>query len=231
MKSKTLLILLFFALSIESTAENQVQVMAPGWGELDFDPPQAGSYKLPAIRQAGDGNVVLSDKRKLRLAELYGNNKLTVLSFIYTSCDDVNGCPLAVFVMHSIKNRLRSKPETASRVRMVSLSFDFENDTPEVMAAYGSEFQGGNPEWLFATTDSATDLNQVLEQYGQFIIRNRKAEETKKSSAFSHILKVFLIDQKGLVRNIYSVDFLHPDVLLADIQTLLLEESAQREKT
>ena len=37
----------------------------------------------------------------------------------------------------------------------------------------------------------------------------------------SHILRVFLIDRQKNIRNIYSPSFLHPDILLADIRTVL----------
>jgi len=38
------------------------------------------------------------------------------------------------------------------------------------------------------------------------------------------VLKVFLIDRAGDVREIYSSNFLHPQSVLNDIETLLLEE-------
>jgi protein SCO1 len=41
------------------------------------------------------------------------------------------------------------------------------------------------------------------------------------------VLKVFLIDRAGYVREIYSSTFLHPRTILNDIATLLLEERAQ----
>jgi hypothetical protein len=40
----------------------------------------------------------------------------------------------------------------------------------------------------------------------------------------SHVLKVFLIDQSGYVREIYTSTFLHPQTIMGDIQTLLMEE-------
>jgi cytochrome oxidase Cu insertion factor (SCO1/SenC/PrrC family) len=39
----------------------------------------------------------------------------------------------------------------------------------------------------------------------------------------SHVLKVFLIDPAGVVREIYSSTFLHPQTVLNDIETLRLE--------
>jgi hypothetical protein len=42
------------------------------------------------------------------------------------------------------------------------------------------------------------------------------------------MLKLFLIDREGRVREIYSTAFLHPEAMLNDIRTLVLEEDAAR---
>jgi cytochrome oxidase Cu insertion factor (SCO1/SenC/PrrC family) len=39
----------------------------------------------------------------------------------------------------------------------------------------------------------------------------------------SHVLKVFLIDRSGYVREIYTSTFLHPQTIMGDIKTLLME--------
>jgi protein SCO1 len=38
-------------------------------------------------------------------------------------------------------------------------------------------------------------------------------------------LRVFLIDAGGTVRNIYSLDFLDPNLVLGDVRTLLMERT------
>ena len=212
--------LVFLALVLEAA---EVQVIAPGWGELDFTAPQAGSYSLPVLWEASDGEIILADKKEADLINLYGDKKISILSFIYTSCNDVNGCPLSTFVLHSIKNRLRDNPDLAEQVRMISLSFDPINDTPQVMRNYGKDFAGSGVEWLFATTKSERRLRPILDAYGQYVLRFED-EKDKSKSSFAHMLRVYLIDKKKDIRNVYSVDFLHPDVLLADIKTLLMEE-------
>jgi protein SCO1/2 len=40
-----------------------------------------------------------------------------------------------------------------------------------------------------------------------------------------HMLKVYLIDSQGKVREIYSTSFLQPAVLLNDIKTVLMERT------
>jgi len=39
---------------------------------------------------------------------------------------------------------------------------------------------------------------------------------------------MFLIDRRGRVREIYTTEFLHPEAMLNDIRTLVMEEDAQR---
>ena len=40
------------------------------------------------------------------------------------------------------------------------------------------------------------------------------------------MLKLFLIDRDGLVREIYALDYLHAAMMVNDIETLLMEDRA-----
>ncbi len=81
------------------------QPPAPGYSALSFAPPVAGSYVLPVLGAAADGLVIESSGERTRLHALY-RDKLVVLSFIFTSCSDVNGCPLASFVLSQVQQRV-----------------------------------------------------------------------------------------------------------------------------
>lgn len=197
--------------------------MAVGWGKLNYPVPIAGSYRLPVIQSLEGGEVLNSKAQTENLADYYRRGKITVLSFIYTSCPDVNGCPLATHVMHALKKGLRDNPDLTERVQLISLSFDPDTDTPEIMEQYGHNYQGRQPEWFFLTTASQRQLKPILDDFGQFVITVPAAEDGKAATVFSHTLRVFLIDEEGRVRNIYSPDFLHRDILLADIRTLSMK--------
>lgn len=201
-----------------------VEILAPGWGKLEYELPTPGSYDLPKIRKAADGEVLLSDGSDARLQD-YLHGKISVLSFIYTQCQDVNGCPLATFVLQSLKKSLKRHSHLSNEVRFVSISFDYERDTPEVMRDYARDFQGGESEWLFMTTESDAKLRPILKEYSQYV---NKARDEEGGAVFAHILRAYLVDAGGYIRNIYSVDFLHPDLLMADIETVLLETRASR---
>ncbi len=195
--------------------------LAPGYGDLGYIAPAAGSYNLPPLRNAADGAVLDEDGNSVRLHEFYGD-KMVLLSFIYSSCSDINGCPLATAVLSRIKKHLDSDPQLADNLRLLSLSFDPAHDTPEVMKLYGRSFASGKSEWQFLTTESEQVLAPILDDYSQSVIPeyNEKGEIT---GSISHILRVYLIDKQRRIRNIYSVSFLHPDLLMNDVRTVLLE--------
>ena len=199
-------------------------VMAPGYAPLSFTPPGPGTYALPAMGMAGDGQVLNSQGNVTRLHDYLGN-KPTVLSFIFTTCDDVNGCPLATYVMRSVQDALQADPDTADKVRLVSFSFDPVFDTPEVIDAYGSQFRIDNFDWQFLTTSGPEALDPILSAYGQWVIRDYD-DNGDYTGTMSHILRVFLIDKNRNIRNIYSTSFLHADTVANDVRSLLMEAEA-----
>ena len=57
---------------------------------------------------------------------------------------------------------------------------------------------------------------------GEEISIDREASGTDRL-VLNHLLKVFLIDQRGWVREIYSNQSLDPAAILGDIKTLAIE--------
>ncbi|HEY6599432.1 MAG TPA: SCO family protein [Pseudomonadales bacterium] len=203
---------------VTTGAEHQHEppvVLAPGYADLEFVAPAPGTYQLPTLRNAADGAVIDEAGAAHRLHDYLGD-RVVVLSFIYTTCSDVNGCPLAAYVLKRVQERALADPSLHDRLRLVSLSFDPEHDTPDVMAAYAARLRADESDWVFLTSSSDAALAPLLDAYDQFVIRD-------ESGAISHTLRVVLIDRELRVRNIYSVSFLHADTVLNDVRTLLLE--------
>jgi len=193
---------------------------------LDFVPPAAGSYALHRIMPAPDGQVVGLDGRMQPLSR-YTRGQITLLGFIYTTCVDPQGCPLAYKVFDALKESIAVAPRLHGKVRFVTLSFDPARDTPEVMRRYaGSRAvgQGKVLRWYFLTTRSARELMPLVEGFGQDVVTTVERSSGRPRRELSHVLKVFLIDTAGDVREIYSSMFLHPQTVLNDIETLLLED-------
>ena len=204
------------ALAAAPALAHHVELLPP----LEFVPPAPGSYVLYHIMAAPEGRVLDVDGTSAPLSR-YTRGSITLLGFIYTTCSDPDGCPLAYRVFDALKEAIAERRELHGKVRFVTLSFDPARDTPEVMKLYaGSRAvdKGNGLRWYFLTTRSARELMPLVEGFGQDVRVTRQGRE------LSHVLKVFLLDRGGDVREIYSSNFLHPEVVLNDIETLLAEE-------
>jgi cytochrome oxidase Cu insertion factor (SCO1/SenC/PrrC family) len=194
---------------------------------LDFVPPPAGSYTLQRIMAAPDGAVLGLDGRTRRLAK-FTRGAITLLGFIYTTCRDPDGCPLAYRVFDTLKQQILATPKLHGQLRFVTLSFDPARDPPEVMRRYaGSRVNdaGGPLPWYFLTTRSARELLPLIDGFGQDLRYVIDPASRQPRRELAHVLKVFLIDRDGFVREIYSSAFLHPETVLNDIETLLIEDA------
>jgi|SRR5215216_2707158 len=191
--------------------------------DYDYDPPVAGSYSLPIIKLAPDGAIIGSTGQALNLRELT-HGRVTVLSFIYTRCAAPKACPYAMGVLYDLHAVSADDQALAKNMRLVSLSFDPDYDTPQRLASYSEAMRERKPgcEWCFATTRSRAELDTILNGYGQAV--DKRSNPNDPQGPLYHILRVFLIDREGRIRNIYSSATLDPRLVLADVKTLLLEE-------
>jgi cytochrome oxidase Cu insertion factor (SCO1/SenC/PrrC family) len=195
-----------------------------GRPRMDFVLPAPGTYELQRIMRAPDGPVLTVEGTLDRLSR-FTRGRITLLGFIYTTCTDPQGCPMAYRVFDTLKDEIRATPALKDKVQLVTLSFDPARDSPEVMKRYaGSQLEDeGGLRWYFLTTPSVRELMPLVEGFGQDVQYAEDRSTGRPIRQLSHVLKVFLIDRAGDVREIYSSMFLHPEAIIGDIQTLLME--------
>jgi len=211
---------LYLAARIVSVAGDNAR---PHDSDYDYDPPVPGSYALPVIKMAPDGAIIDSAGQASNLRELT-HGRITVLSFIYTRCAAPKACPYATGVLYDLNALSAQDKALANNLRLVSLSFDPDYDTPQRLATYseGMREQKSGCEWRFATAKSRAALDSILNGYGQAV--DKRSNPNDPQGPLYHILRIFLIDQQGRIRNIYSSATLDPRLVLGDVKTLLLEE-------
>jgi len=113
-----------------TTAQTTSQRPNNRWGANYFP-------NLPVIDQNG---------RTLNFYDDVIKGKIVVISFIYTSCQDL--CPLTTAKMAQMEDKLDGA--VGRDLFFISMSVDPENDTPERMKAFADAFDAG-PGWLFLT--------------------------------------------------------------------------------
>ena len=185
-----------------------------------FTPPPPGTYELPPIDTVTDHVLLDSTGKQVRLFELT-SDKISVVSFMYTACAEVGGCPLAAAVLQRLDRMLSERPDLRDRVGLLSVSFDPERDTPDRLAEVRAALQP-QTQWRFLTGATPADMQPLLTDFNQSVAKLHQADGTW-SGLFQHVLKVFLLDTGHQVRNIYSLGFFNPQLVLNDIETLLME--------
>jgi cytochrome oxidase Cu insertion factor (SCO1/SenC/PrrC family) len=196
----------------------------PRDSDYDYEPPVPGSYGLPVVKPAADGALLESTGKSLNLRDLT-HGRITVMSFIYTRCAAMKACPYAAGVLNQLHLLSVEDQALAKNMRLVSMSFDPEYDTPQRLAAYseGVREEKSGCEWRFATAKSRGELESILNAYGQAV--DKRPNPNDPQGPLYHTLRVFLIDRNGRVRNIYSSGTLDPRLIVADVKTLLLEDA------
>jgi len=207
-----------------SAAHAAVDPGAATGPRMEFVAPPAGSYQLQRIQRTKDALVLDTSGQTVHLSA-FTHDKITLLTFFYSYCVDPLGCPFVHVTLRNLRARLLAQAGLAARVRFVNVSLDPSTDTPANLRAYAAQFSTDRRfEWCFLTSRSVSTLLPLLDDFGQDVSIETDAHG-RATRTLHHMLKVFLIDPQGIVREIYSLAYLQPDVMFNDIQTLTLEKS------
>ncbi len=79
-------------------------------------------------------------------------------------------------------------------------------------------------DWRFLTAPDEAAIAPVLRDFDQDVLR--EASLGGDSPAFSHLLRVFMVDDQRRVRNIYSASFMDWRVVLNDVRTLAADSGS-----
>jgi protein SCO1/2 len=94
---------------------------------------------------APDVTLVDAAARPVRLRDALAGDGPVMLNFIFTTCTAI--CPVMSRIFAQVPGALGAG---AGRLRMISISIDPEQDTPQRLRAYAERF-GAGPSWQFLT--------------------------------------------------------------------------------
>lgn len=190
-----------------------------------FTPPAPGTYELPPIQHVADYELL--DPRGARVLLLgLKPGQVALVSFVYQHCSDGSACPAVLATWKRVDDTLAARPGLARHVRLVTVSFDPENDTPERMAELARHLRPRS-DWRFLTAPNQAELKPVLADYGQDVLP-LVGTGGERLGLLQHLTKAFLVDAHGDVRAVYGSSFLSAQIMLNDAQTVLAGESAAR---
>lgn len=158
--------------------------------------------EVALVNQAGDA-VRLSDYRGRALA----------LTFIFTRCPLPDFCPRMMGHFAKVHAALVADEHLRPRTHLLTVSFDTEHDTPEVLLAYGKPFQRTTPPFTHWELASGTD--EAIRTLASALALDYYEEK----GSFAHNLRTAVIDPEGKLHSLYRGNEWTVDQLLSDLHT------------
>lgn len=170
------------------------------------------SSKLPLKSKLPEVSLKDFNEKEFIFSDLRG--KVIVLSYIYTNCPDI--CHITSSKLNAFKNSLNDKIK--DNVYFVSISFDPERDSTEVLSEHARMMNLDLDNWVFVT-GSSENIKKVLEAAG--IDPWMEKGPDGKGYTFSHRDRISLADKNGQIRMHYKGTNFDDKQLEGDIRSLL----------
>lgn len=129
-------------------------------------------------------------------------------TFIYLGCPLPTYCPL---MNHNFEEaaQLLERLHLTEQVRLLSLSMDPANDTPDKLAAVAAGYEAKPPLWTFASV-STDQLRPLADAAGlQF---------TNLQGQIVHNLRTVILDREGRLRHVFRGNSWTPQELVAELR-------------
>jgi protein SCO1/2 len=166
--------------------------------------------RFAVIRTPADFTLTTQDDKPFRLSELRG--KVVLVSFVFTTCN--GSCPATTHRMDLAAHAL-AKAGLTEKVHLLSISLDPSRDTPVVLRDYMRLYDIDAKHWTFVT-GSQKQVEKVWSDWGMWA-------RPAANGQLDHPSRVFLLDSRGRIREIYDLQFFRPAWVCEDVQSLLKE--------
>ena len=137
-----------------------------------------------------DYELTAEDGKQIHFADFRG--KVLAFTFFYTRCPLPNYCPLMSNNFRETRKLLLATANAPTNWQFLSISFDPDFDTPEVLSNYGSVYRGDDADrWLFASASVKT-LANLAPNLDLMIMR-------ENGNIMEHGLRTVVLDAQGRI--------------------------------
>jgi protein SCO1/2 len=163
---------------------------------------------VPILRE-GDVVPDLALRDELGRSFSFGvtDGRITIVSFIYTTCGDPRMCPLISSKFAYLQSRIDPRA-----IRLVTLTLDPANDTPAVLRTYGARY-GADPARWSLVTGSVARVDEIVARFGI-------VEGPLRPGGIGHSEAAILVDAHGRIAQIIDGAAWNPDEVLAATESL-----------
>ncbi|MEO7538892.1 MAG: SCO family protein [Pyrinomonadaceae bacterium] len=181
-------------------------------------PPPIKENVAQVGKEAPDFTLTNQDGRKVTLKGFRGHP--LAITFIYARCPLPDYCIRMSTNFSDLANQLSVDPELKEKIRLLSISFDPDNDTPGKLRSYGLGYLGvgAKPDftiWQLAVGSDA-EVRKIADFYGL-----RYEVDPDNKTLINHSLRTAVITPDGKVARILTGPEWTPADLLKELKATM----------
>jgi len=144
--------------------------------------------------------------RAVRLNDFHG--QALAITFFYTRCPLPDYCPRLSKNFQATQEKMAALTNCPSNWHLLSVSFDTEFDTPQMLLAYAGSYHADPKRWSFLT-GPADKIGELARQAG--------LDYQLEGGVFSHDLRTLIIDAAGHLQMVFPTSGDLSDQIVAEL--------------
>lgn len=148
------------------------------------------------------------------------DNPVMIVSFMYTKCPGDSGCSLITQNMDILEDRLENSE--FQDTTMLSIDFDYVNDTMTDLKNYATLFTNNFERWKFVLGNE-NQTNSVAEQFGFYFSINsglQLSHGENDDDPYVHPMITYILDRDGYIRKLIQGTDWNFDLIMNSINYL-----------
>ena len=196
---------------------DRIQVVGSDTNAVATPPPVRITSSVPLLEAGSllpDYTLTNELGRVIRLSEFRG--QVLAFTFIFTRCPYPDFCPRMTDFFARAQKHLAGEPDAPKNVRFLSISFDPEHDTPELLRAYAERHNYDPSRWTLAT-GAWDQLEPLTGHFGLIFGRDVPPEKME------HNLRTVVVRPSGKIQAILPSNEWQSEDLIREIRAAAAE--------
>lgn len=191
---------------------DRIQVLGSDTNATATPPPVRITSSVPLLEAGSmlpDYTLTNELGKVIRLSDFRG--QVLAFTFIFTRCPYPDFCPRMTDLFGRAQKTLAGQPEAPKNLRFLSISFDPEHDTPELLRAYAERQHYDPAQWTLAT-GAWDQLEPLTGHFGLIFGRDVPPEKME------HNLRTVVVRPSGQIQAVLPSNEWQLEDLLREIR-------------
>jgi len=167
-------------------------------------------------KEVPDFTLTNQDGKRFSIKDYRG--KALALTFIYRECPLPDFCIRMSKHFSDLANQIAGEPEAKDKIRLLSISFDPDRDTPAKLKEYGLGYLGKDGKADFSIWQLAVGTEKEVRAVADFFGLKYETDANDKTQ-INHSLVTAVISPEGKVTKIFAGGRWTPEDLLRELKS------------